>query len=636
MIWIGIFFVLLLAADFSLLSRKDLAFTLPLSGFTLSLLACILYFTGLFPRLRDIINLLILLFSFYTGFIFWRSEDKKQRLESILSPALIGYLILCLIALRVSNALFCQWDEFSHWGTVVKDMFFSKQPAFHPGAVSSYQTYPPAAALWELYFASYFEEWKDWPVIVACSLLMIQWMMPLFGCLKFRKEKLSAVKTLLLIPVFVIIVYLVPYLYYSPFEGIAWRCIYMDRPLALGFAWMLFMHFGTVPEKKDTFYYVTFAAGAAFQCLLKGTGIFFVLLVLLMILPDVLLRGGTEKRSILIRYGTASVFPVLTILGWYAGLRIMNVSRVWDLSAVTPGTLLRLISGQEDPRRYEVIKKFADFLKHITFRFYHGSILLTLPAYPLIWALGPALVSALNGRRDAKIDRRNLLLALMAFLELILYVTGVLVSELYVLSPEEAQQLSSAQRYSADFVLGMSCFLLFYVIAFLFSEREQRKRNFLYFLLVLVFLFNSVSVEKAWKDLRDPAREAADSYRFTNFSRYAQLEEALGEALGPDDNCYILSMDDPFGHFVLRKQLIPVRSNRESIGLDTENQCEAFVKELLFEHYEHVFVNKVSEEFRDECGGLFENWEIPDLSLFRVDYREGFELKLERSFAAAR
>ncbi len=62
-------------------------------------------------------------------------------------------------------------------------------------------------------------------------------------------------------------------------------------------------------------------------------------------------------------------------------------------------------------------------------------------------------------------------------------------------------------------------------------------------------------------------------------------------------------MDDPFGHFVLRKQLIPVRSNRESIGPDTENQCEAFVKELLFEHYEHVFVNKVSEEFRDECGG---------------------------------
>ena len=41
MILSGIFFVLLLAADYSLLSKKDISFTLPVSGFTLVFLSYI-------------------------------------------------------------------------------------------------------------------------------------------------------------------------------------------------------------------------------------------------------------------------------------------------------------------------------------------------------------------------------------------------------------------------------------------------------------------------------------------------------------------------------------------------------------------------------------------------------------------
>lgn len=635
MIWIGILFVLLLAADYSLLSKKDISYTLPVSGFTLTFLIYILSWTKLFPYFRYIVNIIILFFSIYAVFVFIKSTDKRVRLKAVLSPGLLGYLILCVIAVRVSGALFCQWDEFSHWGTVVKDMFYSQRLGIYPDSVSSYKTYPPGAALWELYFVSYFKEWNDWPVIFAYNLLLIQWMMPLFGCLKFRKEErnagLSVVKYVLFTIVFVIIVYLIPYLYYSPFEGIAWRCIYVDRALGIGFAWMLFMHFGTAPDKKDVFYFFAFALGAGFQCFLKGTGIFFVLLALLMIIPDVILTGGEETRKILARYAAACIFPLLAILSWYTGLRIMNVSRVWNVDAINIGSIIKLLSGKEESWRYDVIKDFPYFLNHITLQFYHGSIILTIPAYPLFWTAGACFISVLS-RKNIITDKRSLLIALAALLEFVIYELAVLLAELYVLTPEEAMKFSSGQRYTADFCIGMSCFIIFYIISYLFSETNSGRQNYLYFLLLLVFLFISVSVEKAVKDLTDPARESADSYLFTNFARYNGIEEKIGKILTPENSCYILSDDDPYGHFVLRKQLIPIRTNSELLDADTENQCEAFLKEILFTGYDHVFVNSVSDEFNDSCRGLFTDKTISELSLYRVNMQDGFELELEASF----
>lgn len=636
MIWIGIFFVFLLATDYSLISKRDISFTLPVSGFTLAFLAYILSWTGLFPYFRDIINAMILLFSAYAGFVFWKSTDKKQRLSMVFTPGMAGYLVLCIIAFRVSNALFCQWDEFSHWGTVVKDMFFSKRLGIYPDSVSSYKTYPPGAALWELYFASYFKEWNDRPVIFAYNLLLIQWMMPIFGCLSLRKKEgagiLPFLKKTLLTTAFVIIVYLIPYWYYSPFEGIAWRCIYAGRALAIGLAWMLFMHFGTAPENKDAFYYLSFSLGMAFQCFLKGTGIFFVLVALLMIIPDVILNAGEEKKKILVRYGAACIIPLAAILSWYSGLRIMNVSRVWDTDAVNIEAIRRLVTGQEESWRYDIIRKYPDFLKRISLQYYHGSIILTITAYPLFWIAGLAFVSALNGRKNPNTDRRNLLLATTAFLEFVIYLLIILLIELYVLSPEEGQRLASGQRYSADYVLGISCFIFFYIINYLFSEKKTGRWVLIYFPVMLLFLFCSVSMERAVKDLTDPVHEAETSYIYTNFSRYAGIEESIGKLLGPENSCYILSEDDPYGLFVLRKQLIPIRTNSETIVPDMENQCEAFLQEILFNGYDHVFVNKVSDEFNDSCSGLFEDRSISELSLYRVNYQDEFELDLVAAF----
>ena len=78
--------------------------------------------------------------------------------------------------------------------------------------------------------------------------------------------------------------------------------------------------------------------------------------------------------------------------------------------------------------------------------------------------------------------------------------------------------------------------------------------------------------------------------------------------------------------------MIPIRTNSELLDADTENQCESFLREILFNGYDHVFINKASDEFEDSCKGIFEDQTISELSLYRVNMQEEFELELEASF----
>ena len=134
------------------------------------------------------------------------------------------------------------------------------------------------------------------------------------------------------------------------------------------------------------------------------------------------------------------------------------------------------------------------------------------------------------------------------------------------------------------------------------------------------------------KLLIDPVQETVLSYVYTGFDRYDGIEDKIGAYLDPEDSCYILSEDDPYGFFVLRKQLIPVRTNSEIIDADPEDRCEAFIKEILFNGYDYVFVNKFGEDFNDTCRGIFPDQTISELSLYRINVQNGFELELEASF----
>ena len=48
--------------------------------------------------------------------------------------------------------MIAEWDEFSHWGSVVKSMFLTNGLSVKEGSSLMFKSYPPAISIFEYFF----------------------------------------------------------------------------------------------------------------------------------------------------------------------------------------------------------------------------------------------------------------------------------------------------------------------------------------------------------------------------------------------------------------------------------------------------------------------------------------------------
>lgn len=116
----------------------------------------------------------------------------KAFFTNLFSEGFIAFLILSVVAVRsVSGKLFDSWDEFSHWGDIVKAMSFLDDFGTNSLSFSLFKNYPPGMSLLQYFLEKllmffpkvHFEEWLTYFVYqVYCFSFLI----PLF-CLKTQK-----------------------------------------------------------------------------------------------------------------------------------------------------------------------------------------------------------------------------------------------------------------------------------------------------------------------------------------------------------------------------------------------------------------------------------------------------------------
>ena len=114
----------------------------------------ILYIFGLFKILKfgvyfiEILSFLLMIFNLI---IFFKKRQKFKELifgkELIIFTFFYGFLIILH-----RGRLFTVWDEFSHWGDVVRAMFDINDFATNPNSLSTFKSYPPAISLFQYFF----------------------------------------------------------------------------------------------------------------------------------------------------------------------------------------------------------------------------------------------------------------------------------------------------------------------------------------------------------------------------------------------------------------------------------------------------------------------------------------------------
>ena len=89
-------------------------------------------------------------------------RHKATFKELCLTPGVLVYALLFIWIWFINRGrLFSNWDEFSHWGLVVKNMDFFNAFGNYKESTVTFSGYPPATALWQYFVGKlygYFNE----------------------------------------------------------------------------------------------------------------------------------------------------------------------------------------------------------------------------------------------------------------------------------------------------------------------------------------------------------------------------------------------------------------------------------------------------------------------------------------------
>ncbi len=102
-----------------------------------------------------------------------------RRSKALLHVDLMLFAIGCVgLALRYRNALLVQYDDYSHWGMIVRHLLFANRLPHYGDELIAFQSYPPGAALW-IYYVCRFLGGSEGMMLTAQAVLTLAGWLPL-------------------------------------------------------------------------------------------------------------------------------------------------------------------------------------------------------------------------------------------------------------------------------------------------------------------------------------------------------------------------------------------------------------------------------------------------------------------------
>ena len=183
------------------------------------------------------------------------------------SPGLWALLICCLFVCWINmGRMLTFWDEFSHWGLVVKNMVLGDSFGNFAGATTSFAEYPPASSLFS-YFACKLTggDTAAGTLVQAESMQCIAMSMLLITpSLRVLSRKGNQRVTVPRVLIWVTAL-LLPMLIFQNF----FSSLYVDALLGISFAHLLLCHFAS-PQPRSKADIIHIGAVAAFLSLKIG------------------------------------------------------------------------------------------------------------------------------------------------------------------------------------------------------------------------------------------------------------------------------------------------------------------------------------------------------------------------------
>lgn len=530
------------------------------------------------------------------------------------APSTVAFVSLSLISLYKSKDwVFSQWDEFTHWGHVVRIMH--EYGALGPSTPTDYiaEEYPPAISLFQYFVMDFSSGWREGLLFWGTHLIVISLIVSVLAKSSYKHLSEIALKLF------------VAFAASSVFVNYVDN-IYADPVLALTFGFMIVVAIQAAHLKGT--WVVVLALTAGFITLTKPTGIYFAMAAILTNVVAILFTAKLfPRRKPLFAFIPALVALITAGSCWTIWRYYTNI---FDTSINDPSDSGFNATTNQD----EVITNFTNAFFNTPI---NPSYSISLP--PLHWTVICGILSViwamLNGRQNRG---RNIAVGMTLFVTTAGYFFAILISYLAVFGPGEASNLASYERYIGTWYQGIFFAIFILILSeFSFSKyfnlnldsedttsslniRRQVSLYLVAFLSLVLFssIINPINLLRT------------DQYKGSQIrAPFVPMIKAIKTAKIPEGNrVYIITQHKAgFEYYVLRYELIGAQFGEMPFSIGSANgegdiwteptmDAEKWAKTLR--DYDFVVLYITTESFNEEFSSLFKDGVVEPNKVYEV------------------
>ena len=397
----------------------------------------ILYVVGLVsPSLMWGFVAVILCYAAAAGYLVFLLCTERERLKQVLStPALLVWAILFVYILVINwGRVYSSWDEFSHWGLVVKNMYVFDSFSNHEYSTVTFGEYPPAMALWQYFVSKWAGAYSESAVYMATGWFIAAMCMPLVSRFSVKKwwGALASAFLMLFLPLIFYRWYIV-LLYVDPFLGVM-----------LGYILL----FDYLNEKRGLFYKLHMFAALVILCLVKSNGVYLAIVAIGIIAAcDIWKKRGKESIPVWLVLFAGILFGKYS---WSLYLNLSGFQAAWNTGSISIQSILALATGNMQVYQKTSILNFVDALSE--YRFGGYAFPMYIPTWLAVFSL-VLLVNICKGREEKKKQGYCMLWGML--IGFMIYAIGLMVLYIFIYNEGEAMSLASFDRYMGTFLVAM-------------------------------------------------------------------------------------------------------------------------------------------------------------------------------------
>ena len=601
-----IFLMFLIVISFSLYLffkyEKRVEETLP---YTFICIVLFLYIMGLIRLLKLGTYLIILLSILSYSYIIYsliKKRNKKVTLLKLITPANIFFVsIFVVLCIYHNGRLLTGWDDFTHWGDVVKVMHSINDFSTSSKSLSAFQSYLPGMSIFQYFFETLLHNFNEGYLFISSQIFAFSLFLPFMKNITWKKVLnfiISVIITLLSFLVFYITYY---------------KSIYIDCFLALIFAFNL----GSIYLFKNNYNkenIIKLSLSLSMLVLTKDIGLFLAFICIFIIFTITLVNHIKNKQIIKKEYTPIFIFLLVifsTYFSWKLNIRLSGATANWtnelDINFIIDSLLKRGNSYGVTVRNNYV----NTFLNYSILR---GFLSLNCTSTIIMFSLIFAVIS--NGKSSEKYSNNTLYLT--SVICFYIYIFLLLILYLWKFDEYEAVNLASWQRYVGTYLQA----LLFLLIFIIFDKNNKN-----HLIMVLIIIALGINPFKISEVLKKDIGE-------TIYKRepYILAEKQINEKLnGTKASIYFISQADS-GYdywafkFTCRDHISYINTGMTwSIG-EKYGEGDIWTKNInstewmneLSEKYDYVYIYNADNKFINEFGKLFES-NIENNKLYKID-----------------